>query len=155
MDFRMTIVEVVFAICILAATVSDIRTGQVYRFLWWIAEGCALIRIICIGIGYTLWLELAVYFLIQETLFARLYGRADVKAFETFAMMLCSGGFGIRYALYHMYFSFLLLALVQAFRRNINRKGNLKRPVAFIPYITIGFLCLIFCIKGAIVNNVL
>ena len=155
MDFRMIIAEIVFVVCILAATISDISTRQVYRFLWWIAEGCALVRIICNGVGITLWPEFAVYFLIQEALFARFYGRADVRAFEAFAMMLCSGGFGLRYALYHMYLSFLLLALVQAFRRNIDRKGNLKQPVAFIPYITIAFFLLIFLLESAIVNNVL
>lgn len=147
--------ELLFAGCILTATISDARTGRVYRFLWWIAKGCAFLRMLAGDVGIGLWLELLVYLILQEVLFARFYGRADVRAFQAFAMDLAARGFGIRYALYHMFFAFFLLTLVQVFRKNIDRSGNLKRPVAFIPFITIGFLCLIFCIKGAIVNNVL
>ena len=109
MDFRMIIAEIVFVVCILAATISDIRTGQVYRFLWWIAEGCALVRIICNGVGITLWPEFAVYFLIQEALFARFYGRADVRAFEAFAMMLCRGGLGFCCLLWYRRFAGILI----------------------------------------------
>lgn len=42
-----------------------------------------------------------------------------------------------------MVIAFLLLTVVQAFRRNIGRRGSLKRSVAFIPYITVSFWILI------------
>ena len=36
--------------------------------------------------------------------------------------------------------SFSLLAVVQLLGNNVTRKGDLKRPVALYPYISIGFM---------------
>lgn len=41
-----------------------------------------------------------------------------------------------------MLVSFGILGMVQLLRHNINAKGNLKKPVPFIPYIALAFLLL-------------
>ncbi len=42
--------------------------------------------------------------------------------------------------LLHMALAFIQLGVVQAFKRNINQKGNLKVPVPFLPYIACSLL---------------
>lgn len=143
--------EAVFFCCISYASFSDLRTKKVYRFVWWIAKACVLLRSILCGISMRLACEYVLFVLVQELLFRRLYGAADVQAFEAFGFMLCSKGYGYRYALYHMYISFLLLAIVQVLRKNMNSKGNLYKPVPFIPYISMGYYILIFLLESDIV----
>ena len=39
-----------------------------------------------------------------------------------------------------MLFTYILLGIIQLFKKNVNKKGNLKIPVAFTPYIVATFL---------------
>lgn len=143
--------EIVFNGCVIYACISDWRTKSVYRFVWWVAKVCATAQMIFIGTGGYLLAECILFILIQELIFRKLYGASDVHAFEAFAWMLCSKGYGIRYDLYHMYLSFLLLTIIQLLRKNMNSKGNLYKPVAFIPYISMGYYILIFLLESDIV----
>lgn len=146
-----SVLNITFTCCVVSAVVSDLRTQKVYRFIWWIAKGCALVSLLLCNVSIEKLFECIMFILIQEILFRKLYGASDVQAFEAFSMLLCSKGYGIRYDLYHMYLSFLLLTLVQLFRRNINSKGNLHNQVAFIPYISMGYYILIFLLESDIV----
>lgn len=76
---------------------------------------------------------------VQGILFFRMYGPADVAVFVVCAMYLTAKGGGMLEYVMHMGITFLFLGVVQGLRGNINAKGNLKRPVALIPYITVGF----------------
>lgn len=130
---------------LLMAAITDYYTCQVYCFVWWVA-GVALCVLLFIkhkcGILVADVSQLAIFCLLQELLFGKMYGRADCHAFCVSALLLwCLGG-DIKIFLMHMAVSFLLLAIVQAFRKNINRRGNLKQPVAFVPYIVFA-LCLL------------
>ena len=54
-----------------------------------------------------------------------------------------AAGMGFAGFLLHMLVSFSLLAAVQGPKGNISRKGSLKQPVPFIPYITISFFAIL------------
>ncbi len=69
----------------------------------------------------------------------RSYGRADCHGFSICALTLATLGMGLREATCMMLVSFLLLLGVQLVRRNIDRDGKLRHPVAFVPYIAAGF----------------
>ena len=87
--------------------------------------------------------ELILYTFIQYCVFRKMYGRADVIGFVLCALFLAATGKGIGVYVGHMSLSFGMLAMVQAFRRNIASNGNLKQPVALFPYIMCGFLLII------------
>lgn len=136
--------------CLLLACVTDLAICQVHNFVWWIGGAAA---------GLLLWAELRgapaavsnvlpelfAFCVIQIVLFGRLYGRADCYAFCVCAGALAGLGLGFMEFLQHMILAFLLLTVVQAFRKNISLKGNLKKPVPFLPYITTAFYLLLPC----------
>ena len=80
---------------------------------------------------------------LQQFLFSRMYGRADCHAFSVCALHLASLGVGLRGYLEQMLLAFLFLAIFQFFRKNIADNGNLKRPVPFLPYITLAFFLVV------------
>lgn len=145
--------------CFLWASVMDYRTCRVYNFLWWIAGSAVLLILLlsqadagttakglwaCMFDG-DLWMKLLrlpgfvdmlLFWLLQLKLFSRMYGRADCYAFGVSGMLIFTLGYGLKLCLVHMLFAIGLLGVVQAFRRNIGKDGNLKHPVAFVPYIS-------------------
>lgn len=128
--------------CFLAAAVMDYRTCRVYRLFWWIALGADILLWVCKAdtILYSRLPELIFFCLLQELFFSKMYGRADCHGFCVGAVTLfCLGGSLWDFVML-MAYSFGLLFVVQAFHRNINKQGNLKKPVAFIPYLTTSFL---------------
>lgn len=136
--------------CLLLASVTDLAICQVHNFVWWIG-GTAACLLLWVALRRTpaavcnVLPELFMFCVIQIVWFGRLYGRADCYAF-----CVCAGaeaGLGLSFMgfLGHMILAFLLLAVVQAFRKNISRKGNLKKPVPFLPYITTAFYLLLLC----------
>lgn len=76
---------------------------------------------------------------LQFMLFARMYGKADCYAFCVCAIAGASLGMGFPDYLWQMLLALCLLFPVQLLRRNIGKSGNLKQPVAFLPYITLAF----------------
>lgn len=139
----------VVAGCLIMASETDLESTYVYDYVWWLSNGaCALLLI---GAGRQLD-ELAVilfYCLLQECFFARFYGRGDCHAFSSCAVAAGGLGVGMLGFLLHMASAFGLLALVQAWRHNIGKDGNLLQPVAFLPYITVSFwICLLFARYG-------
>ncbi len=80
-----------------------------------------------------------VYLGLQLLLAGRIYGRADGYAFCACALTEALLGISAVGFLLHMLFAYCLLFAVQLARRNINGRGNLRRPVPFLPYITAAF----------------
>lgn len=80
---------------------------------------------------------------IQWVIFRKMYGPADMVAFVICAMYLTAEGRTLQSYLMHMAVTFLLLGVVQGYKRNISSKGDLKCPVALLPYITVGFFVII------------
>ena len=153
----------VFGGTLIFACVTDIQCCEVFRFIWWVALGAAGLLLVWGHVAQwngkgemQLWGVLC-YILLQELFFCRMYGRADCHAFGVCALVYCAFGGGFRECLIQMLLAFGALALVQLFRRNINRSGNLKHPVAFLPYITFAVwvnLMLIFSRKNAILMQI-
>ena len=82
------------------------------------------------------WKGYLVFAALQFGLFMRMYGAADGMVFLVCALFESVYGDGLMTYLLHMAASFFLLAVVQIGKKNVNRAGNLKKPVAFVPYIT-------------------
>ncbi len=125
---------------LLYACFTDMRCRRVYDYVWWgVLILGTLLLLASVDFDLVLWRQLSCFFLLQRFLFDRCYGRADVYAFCACALMLGAFGGGMREYLLQMAAAFLFLFLVQLFHRNIGRDGNLKVPVAFLPYIVVSF----------------
>ena len=85
-------------------------------------------------------IELIVFCGIQFIVFRMFYGLSDCIAFCVCSMYLTVHGGDIMDSVILMIITILLLGVVQACKKNINRKGNLKEPVALIPYIAVGMM---------------
>lgn len=133
----------VFAGCLLFACLTDIKECYVYQFVWWLAGAAGGILLLLHWRKASL-ISLLVYFLLQEFFFRRCYGRADCHAFAVSAVMLCALGGGMTAYWMHMLLAFACLGVVQMSSHNVTRKGQLKRAVPFLPYITLGFWVLLF-----------
>lgn len=132
----------VLAGCLIFACITDCKCCQVYQFVWWMGGICG---VFCLPENMENLPELVLFGILQEFFFCRFYGRADSHAFVVCALMQSGMGMGLREYLIHMLLAFGGLGMVQLFRKNINGKGNLKKPVAFLPYITISFWLNCYC----------
>ncbi len=144
-----------FGLLLLFACATDIKTKRVYRFTWYLALPLIFISFrqqIDTGTdalqAVKLLGELFCFVLLQEAFFCRFYGRGDAHAFSACAGMLWAFGAGLYTYLWMMLYALFCLGVHQAFRRNIAAKGNLKEPVAFLPYITVGFWVSFFLLYG-------
>lgn len=124
------------------ASVTDAVMFLVYDVLQYVG---------ILGGGIWLWyqkppagagISLLLFALIQYGVFMRMYGKADGMGYCVCSLYLVGAGFGLDGFLYHMLAGFLILTLVQLFRRNISTKGQLKQPIALFPYILGGFMIL-------------
>lgn len=136
----------VIALCLLFACITDCRSCQVYNVTWWVAGAAAVILLLQeksrLEINFLL--ELGFFVLLQLLLFPKMYGRADCYAFSVCAVAEAAAGLSLTGYLLHMLLSFILLAFVQALCHNIDRRGKLRRPVPFLPYITLAFWALLW-----------
>ncbi len=135
----------IIIVCLLLACVTDCRTLRVYNVIWWISGVAAAVLMARSDTWRMVLPDLCFFCLVQLKLFSRMYGKADCYAFCVCAAAGASRGFGCMEYLLHMALAFGILAAVQLCRRNLDRRGNLRQPVAFLPYITIAFLLQCFC----------
>lgn len=143
--------------CLLTACVMDLCEQAVYQFVWWVAGGVTGLLLLLRFI-YTVQAQgqgmradisgLFLYIFIQHILFGRLYGRADCHAFCVCAAAQTAAGGDFQDYVIHLAISFLSLACLQGFRKNIAHDGNLKKPVPFLPYITVSFLLWVDFMSG-------
>ncbi|MBQ4536127.1 MAG: hypothetical protein II994_00750 [Lachnospiraceae bacterium] len=123
--------------CFLFAMVMDLKVQKVYHFVWWIAGGAAWVIWYIESREHILWLVF--FWILQQRLFTRFYGKADGHAFSICAILRVALGGTMEDIWCHMIVAFGLLALVQLYKRNVDAKGKLKKPVPFIPYIWLTF----------------
>lgn len=142
-----------FAGCMLFACITDSKRCVVFQFTWWVAaailglwfleknvrNGCAILMISQDASMISEACGLLLYALLQELLFSRMYGRADCHGFVLCGVAEYLCGINMSGYVYHMAIAWGMLGVVQIGRKNVNRKGNLKQPVAFLPYITVAF----------------
>lgn len=130
----------VLAIYLTVCSITDFQTCKVYDILQ--VPAAVAGAILCLlqeplpggGSG------LVLFALLQYLLFMRFYGEGDVMAFQICSLYLVGQGGDLQTLLLHMALAFTMLGAVQALRRNINQKGNLKVPVPFLPYIACSLL---------------
>ncbi|MCM1542038.1 MAG: hypothetical protein NC121_12370 [Blautia sp.] len=128
---------------LLYGCITDLKSQKVYNFTWWfggLAAGGLLWKSLWGGLPVTALWHLTVYAALQLGLFAHMYGKADCYAFCVCAMAEASLGMGFSDYLVLMLLALCLLFPVQLLQCNIAKNGNLKRPVAFLPYITAAFM---------------
>lgn len=130
----------ILAIYLTVCVITDRQTNMIYDFLQLpaVAAGATLCLIYPLTPGKGG--GLIFFALVQYLLFMRLYGRGDGMAFQICSLYIISGGGHIECPLLHMALAFILLGIVQAFRGNIRKNGNLKVPVPFLPYIAVSVL---------------
>lgn len=136
---------------LLYGCITDMKSQLVYNFTWWfggLAAGGLLWRSLYAGQPAAALWDLAVYMILQFGLFSRMYGKADCYAFCVCAIAETALGMGFRDYLVLMLLSLSLLFPVQLLRRNIAKNGNLRKPVAFLPYITAAFALHIISIRS-------
>lgn len=134
---------------LLLASVTDLLLCQVYNFTWWPALAAALCMLEMSRCQSSMqasagapgeWLgSLLLFASAQLAVFCRMYGKADAYAFCICGMVETAMGMNLVGLLAHMLLAYGILVPVQALRRNIDKRGNLKRPVPFIPYIVAAF----------------
>lgn len=132
----------IIAVCLLAASIMDLRTCTVYNYIWWIMGVTGAVRLFVkmpVKGNEDVWLSLFLFILLQELFFCKMYGKADCHGFATCALVGASFGMELRQFLLHMLIAFALLGMVQFAKRNVGRGGNLKKPVPFLPYISVAF----------------
>lgn len=130
----------VFNILLFAAALTDLIFREVYDLIW----------IVGILISYVIYatnpdvmpenvLCLVFYIAVQEFLMGKVYGRADCHAFCTCGFFLICAGQSVEVCIFHFGISFILLTVIQFMGKNIGSRGRLKKKVAMIPYIAVGF----------------
>ena len=125
------------AASLLSACVMDQETHMVYDYVWWV--GGVAGGILMLLSDNNMWLSVALFILLQELFFCKMYGRADCHGFVVCALIEAAYGMSMQGYLLHMLFAFCLLAVVQLVSGNVGRDGKLKRPVPFLPFMTIAF----------------
>lgn len=125
--------------CLATAAITDHQTKKVHDFLPFTAFAGGLLMFPVLRPGPGAAGTLAGFLAMQFLLFRRMYGLADCFVFSACAAYLAAAGRDMTACLAFMGAVFLALAAVQALRRNINTRGNLKEPVALVPYISAVF----------------
>ncbi len=136
--------------CLLAACVTDRRYCMVHNFVWWIGGAAAVVMVLREGIlsyGEKNFFEdlifLTVFLFLQLFFFSKMYGKADCYAFCVCGLTLFGLNMHIYHCFMHMLVAYFILFILQFLRKNIAKTGNLKTPVAFLPYITASFLIIL------------
>lgn len=155
-----TVTLCMFGILLIHAAMEDHKYKHVRRYVWYIAgmiggvlyylnafTACGQMGIIIhrqYKREWELLAEILCFGLLQLRLFSKLYGRADSYAFICCSMVLSAFGDGMLAYLLHMLVAVALLGIVQLAYGNVGKDGNLKIPVAFVPYITVSFFICVF-----------
>ena len=135
------LIQIYFVLC----SLTDILTCQVYDICQYPAVAAAAFLALQGPGQVEMGISILLFVGLQYGIFMRLYGAADGMALLVAALAECSMGYDINIYLFHMIMAYLLMGVLQAFRGNIGIRGRLKRPVPFVPYITVSFwIILIF-----------
>ncbi len=128
--------------CLIAASVSDIRTHLVADLVWMIVAADVVMLMLSDPSSLTVaaLFEALVVILIQENVMSRCYGRADSHAFSCCFLYLAAAGCRLESHIVHMMLSLIMLTFIQTIGGNIEKGMRLKKPVPFIPYITAAYI---------------
>lgn len=128
------------AVYLTVCVVTDRQTCKVYDCLQLPAAAAGAALCLVRPVPASGGAALVCFALLQYLLFMRFYGRGDGMAFQICSLYIVGAGGGLAALLLHMAAALALLGVMQLLRGNINRKGNLKVPVPFLPYIACSLL---------------
>ena len=128
---------------LIVAAVMDSQLQMVSDFLHGIGLISASAIAFCRKTEPEVWWSFLMFCLVQYIVFRHMYGPADVVLFIICALFFAAEGKELEMYLLHMALSFAMLGAVQLFRGNVSRRGNLKEPVALVPYLAISFFVII------------
>jgi hypothetical protein len=126
---------------LLITSLTDYQTNDVHDFLHVIAAIAGIIMCVLASTDHLLYASLAQFIGMQLLIFSRLYGLGDCLAFMVCAIYLTAQGAGLYEHLIFMASVFCQVTAVQISEHNMNRKGNLIKPIALLPYITVSIFC--------------
>jgi len=135
---------------LLVASIMDTREKCVYRMIWVLSCSMVIPMLILAEPSLDGILSILFWCILEEGLFCGLYGRADSHCFVVSGMYLacfCNGENYLFAFVCHKLIAFLLLALVSTVEGNIMPTGNLRSPVAFIPYVVLALYCERFIVR--------
>lgn len=138
---------------LLAAACMDAEKCYVYNYVWWwcllwigillglsmIVSGDDSLRGITDSSIIRQAAAVVLFVLLQQLLFAKMYGRADCHAFSVCALAGCIWQGELIWFLIHMLLAVISLAVVQLVGGNVAWNGKLRVPKPFIPYIVVTF----------------
>ncbi len=130
----------VLAVYLTICTVTDRQICMVYDILQLPAAAAGAFMGLLRPLPPSAGAVLIFFALLQYLVFMRLYGKGDGMAFQICSLYLVSEGGSLEILLLHMASAFGMLGMIQFLRGNINKRGNLKVPVPFIPYIACSVL---------------
>lgn len=130
----------ILAVYLTVCMITDSQTCMVYDFMQVPAAAAGAVLCLLRQPSVSGGAALVCFALLQYFLFMRLYGRGDGMAFQVCSLYIIGAGGSLKTLLLHMALAFFILGMVQLIRGNINRKGNLKAPVPFLPYIACSLL---------------
>lgn len=128
-------VYLILAVYLTVCVITDRKTCKIYDFLQLPASMAGAILCMARPLPAGAGVGLILFALLQYFLFGRMYGQGDVMAFQVCSLYIIGEGGDFQALLLHMALSFAILGVIQLFRKNIDRRGNLKTPVPFLPYI--------------------
>lgn len=133
-------VYLILAVYLTVCVITDRQTCMVYDFLHFPAAAAGAVLCLLRQLPGAGGAALICFALLQYFLFMHLYGRGDGMTFQVCSLYIVGAGGSLKTLLLHMAMAFFILGMVQLIRGNINRKGNLKVPVPFLPYIACSLL---------------
>ncbi len=136
--------------CLLVACITDLRYYMVHNFIWWMSGTAAVAMALREGVlsykeesFFENMISVILFLILQLCFFSKLYGRADCYAFCVCGLAFLGLNMHIYHCLMHMLVAYFILFVIQLLRKNIGKSGNLKVPIAFLPYITASFLIIL------------
>lgn len=126
----------ILAAYLLTASMTDIQNKKVYDFQALVGFLGGVIFCFYTKPGWLVLRAFLAFLMIQLLVFRKMYGLGDCIAFTVCAIYMAAAGRDMITYLLHMGAAFLVLLIVQLLRHNVNAQGNLKKPVALLPYIS-------------------
>ncbi len=134
----------VFAAYLITVATIDYQTQLVHDFLHIIGVIAGIILLVIQQPEWFVIKGLLLFVGLQLLIFKRIYGTADCFTFIVCAIFIACSNHGLLTYLWHMGATIILLGVIQGFQKNINKRGNLKVPVALVPYIAITVWIFVF-----------
>lgn len=135
----MSIMEAIFFANTIIMVEMDIKYQEVYDLFHFINLASMVLFVGYVGFPKN-YISFLFFAALQLGIFQFMYGQADAFLFCECAAFLMLHNAEIEDYMWHMGIMLVILTVVQGVKKNINKRGNLKHPVAMTPYILSSFL---------------